>query len=185
MRIFVVDKFPIWSLPMDSGVEEVYGYHNWPMDKVVCRDNVNSKSNFTQYYSRLSLTMFTQWQGTVAVVSGPLMAANFELAIEITGRGGHASQPHYVVDPVVCSGTTYSIETRDNVCVIHTIFLLNWQWWLLASVILALQSIVSRNIPSKETAVISVTMVHGGEATNVIPDTVHLNGSIRSVSISL
>ena len=47
--------------------------------------------------------------------------------------------------------------------------------------IVALQSVVSRNVPSYEQAVLSVTMVHGGEVFNVLPDTVTLTGTIRDL----
>ena len=65
------------------------------------------------------------------------MAHPTAFEIVITGKGGHGSQPQFAVDPVLTA----------------------------AHVIIALQSIVSRNVASKEEAVVSVTMVHGGEVS--------------------
>ena len=108
-----------------DGVDEVYGYHNWPSFEY----------------------------GRIAVCPGPIMAHPTSFTILITGKGGHGSQPHMAVDPVLTA----------------------------AHVIVALQSVVSRNVHSKEQAVLSVTMVHGGEVSNVIPDTVELQGTIRDL----
>jgi amidohydrolase len=70
----------------------------------------------------------------------------------VLGKGGHAAQPHLVVDPIIAS----------------------------AQVIIGLQTIVSRNVSPLQTAVISVAMIHGGEAFNVIPPRVNLQGTIRT-----
>uniref|UniRef100_A0A7S2FJM7 Peptidase M20 dimerisation domain-containing protein n=1 Tax=Haptolina brevifila TaxID=156173 RepID=A0A7S2FJM7_9EUKA len=95
--------------------------------------------------------------GKLAVCPGPLMAHPTEFKIRIDGKGGHGSQPQFAVDPVLVS----------------------------AHVIVALQSVVSRSVASKEQAVLSVTMVHGGEVNNVIPDTVTLGGTIRDLNPSV
>jgi amidohydrolase len=83
---------------------------------------------------------------------GPIMAAADIFNIEVLGKGGHAAQPHLVVDPIIAS----------------------------AQVIIGLQTIVSRNVSPLQTAVISVAMIHGGEAFNVIPPRVNLQGTIRT-----
>jgi amidohydrolase len=90
--------------------------------------------------------------GWIGVTPGPAMAAAEKFKFSITGKGGHGAAPHLAVDPVLAS----------------------------AQVITALQSIVARNVPPLQTAVISVTTVHGGEAFNVIPPKVEMQGTIRT-----
>jgi hippurate hydrolase len=86
-------------------------------------------------------------------ISGPAMAAIDRPIVRIVvGHGGHGASPHETVDPVVAA----------------------------CRVVLALQTIISRNIDSRETAVISVGSIHGGEASNVIPGSVELKLTIRS-----
>jgi len=83
---------------------------------------------------------------------GPIMAAIDEFEIVIRGEGGHAAIPQRSIDPVVVQ----------------------------AHVVTALQSIVSRQVDPLENAVLSVTQVHGGDAYNVIPESVVLRGTLRS-----
>jgi amidohydrolase len=90
--------------------------------------------------------------GWIGVTPGPAMAAAEKFTVGITGKGGHGAAPHLAVDPVLAS----------------------------AYVITTLQSIVSRNLAPLQTAVISVTTVHGGEAFNVIPPQVEMQGTIRT-----
>lgn len=90
--------------------------------------------------------------GWIGVTPGPVMAASEIFKIIITGKGSHGALPHQSIDPVFAAG----------------------------QVITSLQSIVSRNVSPLEAAVISVTSVHGGEAYNVIPNTVELRGTIRT-----
>lgn len=90
--------------------------------------------------------------GIVAVGDGPVMAASDKFEITITGSGGHAAQPSLGVDPVLVG----------------------------AQVVTALQSIVSRNVPATDAAVLSVTQFHAGEAFNVIPGSAWLCGTARS-----
>ncbi len=80
------------------------------------------------------------------------MAAIDEFDILIRGEGGHAAFPHRAVDPVLVQ----------------------------AHVVTALQSIVSRQVDPLDSAVLSVTQVHGGDAYNVIPESVVLRGTLRS-----
>lgn len=91
--------------------------------------------------------------GEFSVRSGPIMASLDVFDIEITGRGAHGAMPHHGVDPVVAA----------------------------AHVVTALQTIASRNADPIEAAVISVTQIHGGDAYNVIPDTVKLAGTTRTL----
>jgi amidohydrolase len=90
--------------------------------------------------------------GWLGISDGPVMAAAEMFRIRILGKGGHGALPHQAVDPVVAS----------------------------AQVITAVQSIVARNVSPLETAVISITTIHGGEAFNVIPPMVEMQGTIRT-----
>jgi amidohydrolase len=90
--------------------------------------------------------------GWLGITSGPTMAAADVLSIRIIGKGGHGAMPHQAIDPVLAS----------------------------AHVLSALQSVVSRNVPPLQTAVISVTMLRAGEAFNVIPPQVEMQGTIRT-----
>lgn len=90
--------------------------------------------------------------GEIATFAGPVMAAIDDLKITITGKGGHAAYPHQCIDPVLVG----------------------------AHFITAVQSLISRNKNPLASAVISLPMFHGGEATNVIPETVELQGTMRT-----
>jgi amidohydrolase len=90
--------------------------------------------------------------GWVAAVPGPFMAGSDIVEIDVVGQGGHGALPQQTRDPVVAA----------------------------AHVIVALQSIVSRNVAPLQAAVFSVTQVHGGEAHNVIPSIVQLRGTLRT-----
>jgi hippurate hydrolase len=90
--------------------------------------------------------------GTFGIREGGIMAATDEFTITIEGRGGHAAKPHLAADPVLTA----------------------------AHLIVALQSIVSRNVDPVRSAVLSVTMVQAGDAFNVIPRNVRLVGTVRT-----
>lgn len=92
--------------------------------------------------------------GRVVAQAGPLMAAADVLRIVIRGKGGHGAAPHASVDAIAVAGQVLS----------------------------ALQTIVSRNIDPQETAVLSIGMVHGGSAFNVIAETVEMQGTLRTFS---
>jgi hippurate hydrolase len=91
--------------------------------------------------------------GQFATRSGPIMAATAEFTITITGKGGHAAMPHRTIDPVVAG----------------------------SQLVLALQAIAARTIDPVESIVVSVTKFHGGDAYNVIPETVQLAGTVRTL----
>ncbi len=92
--------------------------------------------------------------GTIGYVSG-WAAANVDwVKITIHGRGGHGARPHQTVDPIVTS----------------------------AHLIMALQTIVSRRVDPAESAVVTVGSIHGGAKSNVIPDEVKLELTVRSYS---
>ena len=94
--------------------------------------------------------------GQFAVSAGPVMASSNEFKITLRGKGGHAAMPHNALDPVPVA----------------------------AQLVLAFQTIISRNLKPIEAGVISVTMVHAGAATNVIPDSCELQGTVRTFSIA-
>ncbi|MGV8840849.1 MAG: M20 aminoacylase family protein [Bauldia sp.] len=91
--------------------------------------------------------------GTFATRAGALLASTDEFRIVVRGRGGHAARPHETIDPVVAT----------------------------AALIQALQTVVSRNADPLEAAVVSVTMLDAGTATNVIPDFVKIEGTARTL----
>ncbi|CAI8281238.1 MAG: putative hydrolase YxeP [Alphaproteobacteria bacterium UBA4588] len=94
--------------------------------------------------------------GDVAVNTGACMASADQFAITLTGRGSHAAMPHQAIDPILAA----------------------------ASLIQALQMVVSRTTDPLDPAVLSVTMLNGGSAFNVIPDTVTLGGTARAMVAS-
>jgi len=91
--------------------------------------------------------------GKFAIRPGPYMASGNRVNITINGKGGHAAFPHNTIDPVLVG----------------------------AQLIVALQSIVSRSVDPLQAAVLSITMFHAGEATNVIPHSAKLNGTVRTL----
>lgn len=91
--------------------------------------------------------------GEFATRPGPFMAATDEFTIDITGRGGHAARPHMTVDPIIVG----------------------------MAVIQALQTIISRSVDPIESAVVSVTKFHAGEAYNIIAQTAQIAGTVRSL----
>jgi amidohydrolase len=91
--------------------------------------------------------------GHFALRPGPLMAAADGIDIAIEGYGAHASRPHMSIDPVAVG------------CQVHA----------------ALQTVVARNVDPLKSAVVSVTMFQAGEATNVIPQTARLRGTVRTL----
>mmetsp|Transcript_67537 Transcript_67537/g.162137 ORF Transcript_67537/g.162137 Transcript_67537/m.162137 type:complete len:458 (-) Transcript_67537:19-1392(-) len=112
-----------------EGVDEIYGWHNWPA-----------------------------WpMGSLAVKPGALMANVSTFKVIIHGKGGHGSQPHACIDPIVCG----------------------------AAVVSALQTIVSRSLPSNSNAVVTIGTFQAGERMNVIPDTATLTGTCRDVDAAV
>jgi amidohydrolase len=92
--------------------------------------------------------------GKFALCAGPMLAACDKFTIEITGKGAHAARPHEGIDPVVIAAQT----------------------------IMALQTIASRTIDPLDAVVVSTCMVRAGNAFNVIPASVGLTGTIRTLS---
>ena len=90
--------------------------------------------------------------GEFAIRPGPLMAAADRIRIEVEGKGGHAAWPHDCADPIVAA----------------------------SAIVLAAQTIVSRNMDPLKSAVVSITMVAGGHTDNVIPQAVTMLGTART-----
>jgi amidohydrolase len=95
--------------------------------------------------------------GLVDVRPGPIFASADAFSIELCSPGGHAAMPHQVADPIVAS----------------------------AELILALQTLVSRESPPLEPAVLTIGSIHGGTAPNIIPTRVELQGTLRTFSPEL
>lgn len=91
-------------------------------------------------------------EGHFMIRPGPMMAASDTATITIRGKGGHASRPHLAIDPIVAA----------------------------CSLVVSLQTVVSRSIDPTQTAVVTVGAIHGGDAANVIPETAMIRLSIRS-----
>lgn len=90
--------------------------------------------------------------GTLGVADGPTMAGSSVIKISLEGVGGHGALPDQTIDPIVCA----------------------------AQIITAVQSIVARNVNPADTAVVSITTVHAGDAHNVIPSRAELGGTMRA-----
>jgi hippurate hydrolase len=95
--------------------------------------------------------------GTFAVSPGPVMASSNEFKVTIQGKGGHAALPHTTLDPVPVA----------------------------CQMVQAFQTIITRNKKPIDAAVISVTMIHAGEATNVVPDRCELQGTVRTFTLEV
>jgi hippurate hydrolase len=95
--------------------------------------------------------------GKFAVSAGPVMASSNEFKITVRGKGGHAALPHNAIDPVPIA----------------------------CQMVQAFQTIISRNKKPVDAGVISVTMIRAGEATNVIPDSCELQGTVRTFTIEV
>ena len=92
--------------------------------------------------------------GRFAVKSGPMMAGGGFFDIRVTGRGSHGARPESSVDAALVA----------------------------AQIAVSIQSIVARNLSPLDSAVVSVTRIHAGDAYNVIPQTAELGGTIRAFS---
>lgn len=91
--------------------------------------------------------------GSFSMRPGPLLAASDRFIAKVKGRGGHGAKPHLAVDPVLIG----------------------------SHIVIALQSIASRNLDPLDSCVVSTCMFHGGTAVNVIPETVELQATVRSL----
>ena len=96
-------------------------------------------------------------QGQLLLREGSAMASSENILVHIEGKGGHGAMPHLSADPVVAG----------------------------ASIVMALQTIVSRNVPPLQMAVITVGSFQSGVANNVIPQTATLKLSVRALDRSV
>ena len=92
-------------------------------------------------------------QGQLVLREGAAMASSDYATVTLTGVGGHGAMPHRAVDPIVAA----------------------------ASIVMALQTVVSRNIDPLQTAVVTVGALHAGKANNVIPQSATLEISVRAL----
>jgi amidohydrolase len=90
--------------------------------------------------------------GTLSVCEGPMMASSNEFHVTVRGKGAHAAQPHKGIDPIMVA----------------------------VQIAQAWQTIVTRNKSPLDTAVLSITQIHAGSATNVIPDDATMVGTVRT-----
>jgi amidohydrolase len=94
-------------------------------------------------------------EGTFGVVAGPMMASSNEFRVVIKGKGAHAAQPHRGIDPIMIA----------------------------VQIAQAWQTIVSREKSPLDTAVLSITQIHAGSATNIIPDDAVMIGTVRTFTM--
>lgn len=95
--------------------------------------------------------------GSFALSAGPVMASSNEFHITIRGKGAHAALPHNGIDPVPVA----------------------------CQMVQAFQTIITRNKKPVDAGVISVTMIHTGEATNVVPDSCEIQGTVRTFTFEV
>lgn len=119
--------------------------------KAMVADGLMDRWNIQEIYGMHNMPGLAV--GRFATRPGPLMAATDEFTIDITGLGGHAARPHGTIDPIMVG----------------------------ASIVQALQTIVSRSVDPIESAVVSVTKFHAGDANNIIAETAQLVGTVRTL----
>lgn len=94
--------------------------------------------------------------GWVSTRGGPLMASADVLRVTVTGKGGHASEPHRAIDPVPVA----------------------------CEIVMALNAMITRSVDPFDPAVLTVGQIHAGTTNNVIPETAFIEGTIRATSES-
>lgn len=92
--------------------------------------------------------------GKAIIKNGALMSTKVNFKIEIIGKGQHGSMPHLNIDPIVCA----------------------------SNIVMALQTIISRNTNPFDSTVLSVNSINGGSENNLVVDRTHLSATIRSLS---
>lgn len=95
--------------------------------------------------------------GQFAVSSGPVFASNNEFRIRIRGKGAHAALPQEGIDPVIVG----------------------------CQMVLGFQAIITRNKRPADAGVLSVTIIHAGEAINAVPDSCEIRGTVRSFTFDV
>ena len=117
--------------------------------RVMVQDGVFERFPMKQVFGMHNWPSFPA--GTFKWRAGPVMAAVADIIIDVTGRGAHGAQPNQGIDPVVVS----------------------------AAIVQGLQSLVARNLDPVESGVVTIGSIHGGQAPNVIPETVRMLGTAR------
>ncbi|MCA3565096.1 MAG: amidohydrolase [Methylocystis sp.] len=117
----------------------------------MCEDGLMERFGIQEVYGMHNMPGIPL--GAFAIRSGPTMAAADRFDFIVEGKGGHAARPHDCIDPVVAS----------------------------AQLVLALQTIASRGVDPLDSVVVSVCDVKAGDAYNVIPQTAHLRGTVRTL----
>src|SRR3546814_8623746 len=92
--------------------------------------------------------------GTFGVLEGPMMGSSNTFEITIEGKGAHAAMPNLGVDPVMAA-----VQLAQS-----------------------FQTIITRDLPPIEPAVLSITQIHAGSADNVIPNSAEMRGTVRTFS---
>ena len=106
----------------------------------------------------LAMHIWTPEQvGKVRIVDGPCMASSSVFTLTVQGKGGHGAAPHQAIDPILAA----------------------------AHIVVALQSIVSRNTNPQDSVVVSIGQFAAGTTFNVIPDRAILKGTVRSYNQAL
>ncbi len=117
----------------------------------MCEDGLMERFGIQEVYGMHNMPGIPL--GEFAIRSGPVMAAADRFDIHIEGKGGHAARPHDCIDPVVTA----------------------------SQLIMALQTIASRTADPLDSVVVSTCDVKSGDAYNVIPQTAHLRGTVRTL----
>lgn len=91
--------------------------------------------------------------GKVILKKGPLMSTKTNFKIEIIGKGGHGSNPHLNIDPIVCA----------------------------SNIVMSLQTIISRNMNPQRSNLLSINSINGGSKDNLVVDSVTMTATIRSL----
>jgi len=95
--------------------------------------------------------------GTFGIREGPMMASSNEFEVIVTGKGAHAAQPYKGIDPIMVA-----VQIAQS-----------WQ------------TIITRNCNPVDAAVLSITQIHAGSATNVIPNEASLIGTVRTFTVEM
>jgi hippurate hydrolase len=120
--------------------------------EVMCQEGIMDRFEIAEVYGIHNFPGAQVPAGGFYTTPGPIMAAVDMFTITINGRGGHGAMPHEAADPVVAA----------------------------CGMVQAIQTIISRNTHSAAEKVISVTQIHTGSASNIIPDTAMINGTVRT-----
>ena len=124
--------------------------------KVMCDEGMMDRWNIQEVYGMHNMPGIPV--GQFAIRPGPLFAATDQFTIDVTGKGGHAAKPHETIDPTVAA----------------------------AHLVLALQTIASRNADPLGNVVVSVTSFRtASDAYNIIPPSVQLRGTVRTLDAGL